>query len=392
MRTWWADTWLVMRRAMREGSAARSWRIVTGLLALVGLAVVVVPSLLGDDADPVRIGTIGEASTSVRGDVDAWAGSADIEVSWVTLDVEASPEEQVRQGEVDVALAPDATQIVTRSGLDPAVPTLLAQAVVGQETAALLADFGLSAEQVTALQQVQAPEQVEVGPARDPGRAFVGFMVGVALYLALLVVGIGVANAVALEKTNRIAEVLLTMLRPSQLLVGTVLGVATLGLVQLAAFALPAGVGIAVNDLLPDAGAALVDVALAITWFVLGLLLYTFAFAALAALVEKVSEVNSVTTPVSMVLVASYVVAVTAGAGAPQGAVATITSILPPTAPLVMPVRWASGLVPVWQLVLAMVLTVLASVAVAWLASRVYARGLVGTGRRQSLREVMRVG
>jgi ABC-2 type transport system permease protein len=57
---------------------------------------------------------------------------------------------------------------------------------------------------------------------------------------------------------------------------------------------------------------------------------------------------------------------------------------------MVMPVRWTSGLVPVWQLVLAMGLTALAAVGLAIVASRIYARGVATTGRRVRLLEVLR--
>ena len=64
-------------------------------------------------------------------------------------------------------------------------------------------------------------------------------------------------------------------------------------------------------------------------------------------------------------------------------------SLFPLTAPMAMPIRWASGLVPVWQLILAMVLTAAAAVLLVAVASAIYRRALLITGRRVKLREVL---
>jgi ABC-2 type transport system permease protein len=126
-----------------------------------------------------------------------------------------------------------------------------------------------------------------------------------------------------------------------------------------------------------------------VVWFVLGMLLYAFVFAALATLVEKVSEVGTATMPVNILLIGSYLVAVTVTVANPSSWGSVTASLFPLSAPLVMPVRWASGLVPVWQLALSMLLTAAAAALLAVLASRVYARGLARTGRRARLRDVL---
>jgi ABC-2 type transport system permease protein len=230
---------------------------------------------------------------------------------------------------------------------------------------------------------------VPVGPVADEGRAGVGFVVGIVLYLALILTGTGIATAVATEKSTRISEVLLAVLRPTQLLVGTVLGMGVLGLVQIGAIAVPAGIGLAAGSGLDLPASASGDIALGVVWFVLGLLLYAFVFAALATLVEKVTEVNTATLPVNVVLIGSYLLAVTVTVRDPNSWGSVLASLFPLSAPLVMPTRWASGLVPPWQLGLAMLLVALTAVGLALLASRIYARGLTLSGRRVRLREVL---
>jgi ABC-2 type transport system permease protein len=131
-------------------------------------------------------------------------------------------------------------------------------------------------------------------------------------------------------------------------------------------------------------------VALALVWFVLGLLLYAFAFAALGALVDKPTDVGSATLPANLMLVGSYLVGLIVAAQNPNSWFATAASMFPFSAPLVMPIRWASGMVAQWQLVVAIVFTAGTAVATALLASRIYARGVTRTGKRLGLREAFR--
>jgi ABC-2 type transport system permease protein len=194
---------------------------------------------------------------------------------------------------------------------------------------------------------------------------------------------------VATEKSSRISEVLLTALRPTQLLVGTVAGMGALALVQVAALAVPAAIGLATNDVLELPSATSGDIALAVVWFLLGLLMYAFVFAALGALVDKPAEVGAAVMPANLLLVASYMLGIVVTIQDPNAWLSVFGSLFPLSAPLVMPIRWASGLVPTWQLVLAMGLVAATAVGLALLGARVYARGLTRTGRRVKLHEVL---
>jgi ABC-2 type transport system permease protein len=383
---WWTGTRLVAGRALGDGFSSRSWRIVTGVLLLLGLAIIIVPRLLGDQAVSYRLAYVDDLSDVVRAQLDTAAELGDFEVSYLAVD---DPEQAVRTGEANVALDPSASTLYVDSTLTPVFPALVSQAVLAQATTDALEQAGLDPQQIAQIAATSPPEQVPVGRVANEERAGVGFAVGIVLYMALILTGTSIATAVATEKTTRISEVLLAVLRPTQLLVGTVLGVGLLGLVQISALAVPAVVGLSTNDVLAVPASATADVAIGVVWFVLGKLLYAFVCAALATLVEKVSEVGTATMPVNILLIGSYLVAVTVTVANPSSWGSVTASLFPLSAPLVMPVRWASGLVPVWQLVLSMLLTAAAAALLAVLASRVYARGLARTGRRARLRDVL---
>ena len=214
-------------------------------------------------------------------------------------------------------------------------------------------EAGLTPRQIEQIRSVEPPAQVEVGD-EDESRAGIGFAVGVVLYMALTFAGSAIATTIGMEKSTRISEVLLAVLRPSQVLVGNVLAVGAVTLVQLVVLAAPLAVAVQVTDdigLPPLAGA---DLSLALVWFVLGFALYAFVFAAAAALVNKITEVTSAITPVTTTLLAAYLLGIFVATDDPNSVWSVALSLFPLTAPLTMPVRWASGEVPAWQLVLAM--------------------------------------
>jgi ABC-2 type transport system permease protein len=227
-----------------------------------------------------------------------------------------------------------------------------------------------------------------VGPVADADRAGVGFLVGIVLYLAVTFAGSAIATAVAMEKSTRISEVLLAVLRPSQVMVGTVLAVGIVTLGQLLLLTTPLALAAQVTDIgLPAAASG--DIALAVVWFVLGFAMYAFLFAAAGALVNKLSDLSSTIVPINVVLVAGYMVGIVVSASDSEGAASVVASLFPLSAPLVMPIRWAAGEVPVWQLVSAMTLTAVTAALLAAFASTVYRRALLITGRRARLRDVV---
>jgi ABC-2 type transport system permease protein len=388
---WWSGTRLVAGRAMAESARSRTWRTITALTLVAGLAVAIVPRLISHDGTTYRLATVGAAPAVIAATLEAAGSAGGFGVQLQEMPDESAAIAAVRAGDVDAALTgvgATATLYVLASG-SGAFPALVSQAAQAQATSAAMREAGLDPRQIARIQAITGPRQVPVSPVADAGRAAVGVVIGIVLYLSLLIAGATIAGAVATEKTSRICEVLLAVLRPTQLLVGTVAGVGVMMVVQIAAILVPSFIGIVTRGTTVIPVLAGADVGLAMAWFLLGLVLYAFVFAALGALVDKPSEVGSATLPANLMLVASYLVGVMLAATNPNSWGATIASIFPFSAPLVMPIRWASGLVPVWQLVVAMAVTAVTALATALLASRMYARGVTRTGRRLGLREAL---
>lgn len=386
-RGWWAGMALVAGRAIRESLRARSFRVTVIVLVLAsggGLAAI---ELLGGQPARYTLATVGPVDPGVRVRLDAAAEQGDFTVRYVREEDPAALEEAVRDGDVTAGLA--GRVVYTESGSGNPFTALLVQSVSDAARNDQLRRFGLDDRDIASLLQASAVRQVFVTGATNTPRFWVGYGVGILLYIVVWIAGMGIATAVATEKSARISEVLLPVLGPSQLLAGNVVAeTVVLGLMGVAA-AVPAAAGIAILgvDLPPLVGT---DLALGALWMALGFVLYVFAFAAAGALVDKVTEVSSAAAPLMAVIILGYVVSVSVVPADPGGGAATVLSLVPVTAPLAMPVRWATGQVPVWQLELAYALTALTVAAVIWAAAVIYRRAITRTGRRLSWREALR--
>jgi ABC-2 type transport system permease protein len=385
---WWEGTRLVAGRSLSDGLRSRTVRVTTLILLLVGLAVVLVPRMLSGDQPTYTLATVGQAPAPVRAQLDVAGEAAGFAVAYRAVADAPAVEAAVREGDATVGLA--GRTMYVRTDAPGAFPVLVAQAVVAEEGTTKLLEAGLTPEQIRAVSSIPPPDQVEVGPVQDAGRAAAGFIVGIVLYMAIMFSGNSIAMNVGVEKSTRIAEVLLAVLRPSQILVGNVVGIGLQTLAQLMVLAVPILAAITVSDGgldLPAVAAG--DITLGVAWFALGFLMYAFLFAGAAALVDKVTEVGSAIMPVTTVLVLSYLGAVLMVQQDPGSALSVALSMFPLTSPMAMPIRWSSGVVPEWQLAVSMLLAMGAAVLLAWFGSSVYRRALVITGRRLKLREVL---
>jgi ABC-2 type transport system permease protein len=129
-------------------------------------------------------------------------------------------------------------------------------------------------------------------------------------------------------------------------------------------------------------------VALVIVYFLAGYLLYACAFAAAGAIVSRQEDVQSSTAPLSLLLIGGYIAGVSAG---PDSTLATVLTMIPPIAPMVVPARAAQDALPLWELALSLALMAVAIVALIWLAARIYERAILRMGAPIRFREALRL-
>jgi ABC-2 type transport system permease protein len=179
---------------------------------------------------------------------------------------------------------------------------------------------------------------------------------------------------------------------PWQLLAGKVLGIGLLGLGQLLLTALAASVSAAVAVDAVDVPRLEVGlVAWLLVWFLAGYALWSVVYGALGALASRPEDAQAVSAPATVVLMCSYFLSFTALYD-PDSITSRIASLVPVTAPLVMPIRLARGQVAPWEAPLALVLAIITIYALVRLAGRIYAGGLLRIGGKVRVRDAWRLG
>ncbi len=228
------------------------------------------------------------------------------------------------------------------------------------------------------------------------------YFMGIILYTAILLYGINVMSSVLEEKTTHIVEVLVSSLRPFQLMLGKVLGVGAVSIFQFLIWGVAGRFLLArrASPLTPSELAGSGDVfqvphvsgatfALFIAYFLGGFLLYSAMFAAVGAMSSTEQEARQAQQPVAWMLVLSFV-SMFALLNDPNSTLAVTLSLIPFSAPIAMPVRWAAGSLPGYEIGLSLGILVVSIVAVTWIAARIYRVGILMTGKRPNLRELVR--
>jgi ABC-2 type transport system permease protein len=295
----------------------------------------------------------------------------------------------------------------------------MAQLVRQASTAIAVADrldrLGLEPTDQAAL---FAPAEYSVAWA-DPGRTdpttdevtqgtdyLLGYGLTILIFMMIILYGNWVAMSVVEEKSSRVMEVILNAATPFQLLTGKVLGVGSVAGVQYVAM-LAAGLAAlllqgTIADLLLGGGASSIDLPEGLTpgllvvlvvYGVLGFLLYAVLYAAAGSLVSRQEDVNQVVTPMSMISVAGYLIALYTGTGLLEidSNLLVVLSMVPFLSPFLMVSRAGSGDVAIWEYALSISLLVIAIAVALWIAARIYAAGVLLYGQRPSVRTIWRL-
>lgn len=249
-----------------------------------------------------------------------------------------------------------------------------------------------------------------------------GGVVGYAMFFIILFYGMQVMRSVMEEKINRIVEVLISSLKPFELMMGKVIGVGLVGLTQI-------GIWLVLMPLIYIIGAALFGInaesmgnintgnipveqiamtsqdkigqiflevramnwwlilPLTLFYFLAGYFAYSALFAAIGSAVgEDINEANSLTLPVMMPLMFSMYIGISA-VNAPDSSLAVWSSMIPLVSSIVMPVRLPFS-PPWWQIVVSVVSLIIFSIFLVWLAARIYRVGILMYGKKASFKEL----
>lgn len=303
------------------------------------------------------------------------------------------PDDVLESGRVEY-WARDAGGSLVRGSVRPAA-TAAVRRLQAQE-------MGLDAEAAERLArpvELESYRITEEGAARDEGQsALLAHVLGLAIYMAVIIYGAMMLRAAVTEKTNKTVEIILSSVRPWQLMLGKILGVGAVGLTQLAVW-----LTIIVGFLVYAAGAqAFAEVEflqnlplgvdtlfLFIGLFLTGYFLYAGLYASVGAVASNEQEIQQLQLPVTLLLVVPLFV-IPVVLEAPSSTASVILSWIPLFSPILFMVRYVLDAASAWEIPFVFGLQVLAILLVAWLGGRIYRVGLLMTGKRPTLPELIR--
>lgn len=261
-------------------------------------------------------------------------------------------------------------------------------------------------------------------------KAFIGGGFGYLIMMFIIIYGGFVMRSVIEEKTSRIIEVIISSVKPFQLMMGKIIGTSLAGITQFIIWIISASILLTVLILVFDLDPASFDTsrqfakngipvassvsnmsekALALgaeiykipwvmlisffmVYFLLGYLIYSSIYAAIGAAVDNETDTQQFVFPVILPLMLAIYVGFFSVFNNPHGPIAVAFSLFPLTSPIVMLMRLSSGIgeggVPVWQVVLSILLLIITFIGIVWLAAKIYRIGILMYGKKPSYKEL----
>jgi len=243
------------------------------------------------------------------------------------------------------------------------------------------------------------PQRVSATGSRSEGSmgaALLAIVLFFILYISIIMWGQQVLTGVLEEKGSRVIEVVLSSLTPFELMLGKLLGICLLGLTQLAVWlgtmlvVTAPGVAATLAFLPPGVSLPTLSAAMLINFvllFILGFLAYATLYAAIGASFNNLQEAQQA-SGIAMVFVVIPVMIMYPVINDPNSTMATVLSLIPMFTPLLMPLRIAVDMPPLWQLALAYVLTIGFVIGMVWICARIYRVGILMYGKKPTFQEI----
>jgi ABC-2 type transport system permease protein len=258
----------------------------------------------------------------------------------------------------------------------------------------------------------------------------IGFLFAFAIYMFILLFGLQVMRGVIEEKTSRIVEVIISSVKPFELMTGKIIGIAMVGLTQFLIWVVFTVILVMLastfifNDMYDAAVQAqelqvakniqaadmpqmmnnssnevfdlifnrinwYLMIGLFLFYFIFGYLMYAALFAAIGSAVDNETDTQQFMWPVTIPLIFAFIVAQLSIEN-PESSTVFWTSLFPLTSPVVMMVRVAMGSAPLWELLLSMSLLIAGFLCCTWLAAKIYRTGILMYGKKVTYKELFK--
>jgi ABC-2 type transport system permease protein len=239
--------------------------------------------------------------------------------------------------------------------------------------------------------------KVEKGGKTRKG-SIMDFVVPIALalviYMMILMYGVAIMNGVLEEKNSKVVEVILSAVRPFELMMGKIVGIASVGLLQYGIWFMAGALIYLANPMnfqaqMDGSPVKPLQLILLVLYFLLGFIFYASLYAAIGASCTTQQETQQWQMPIAFGLIIPFMLMMPT-LMTPNASWVVALSLFPVTSPITMLLRVGAVEVPLWQIVASLGLLALGTIGVAWAAAKVYRIGILMTGKRPSIPEILR--
>ncbi len=389
---------LVALRELKERGKSKPYLFTSVITILLVLTIIILPAVIGTDTETYDVGSVGSGNSEIAATAELLANIGDESDSPASVNIELvefadvdAAEAALLAGDVDVVLVDGNKLIVERQGgfFGNGGPTGLLQQAAGaialEEAVAAGGQTASDVVEIISSETLEVTALVETN--EEEGQTSVVAYFGlILLYMAIILYGTWILTGVTEEKSNRVVEVMISTIRPWQLLAGKIVGIGILALVQFVGTITVAAIAANLFASFDIPSIPLLSVANLALWFILGFLLYAVLFGAAGSLVGRLEDAQSAAMPMTMFSVIGFFAGFFV-LGDPDGVVAVVTTFIPFTAPFTVPIRVSLEAIPAWQFALAVLITLLSIYGAVRFAGRIYAGSILKSGARTKLKE-----
>ena len=405
------EFWIIFKHAFLSKAKTKSFVITTAIM----IAGIFLFANISKIIDTVQTMTGGGYDEQVLYVVDESGQLADrLTLQLSGMKVEQSSEskealiEKLTSEEIDsvLTLAVDSQGVIeaeytTMSLMDFAIPMQIQEALQSIQTEMKAEELSLNGEQVQTLFTPIQFEQKNVSPSAksedelNQARVLVYVLMFV-IYLSVIMYSSMIAMDVANEKSSRVMEILISSVSPVKHMFAKVLGIGSLGIVQILIYGLAGFVALKTSatevpggfgDFFSFSDLNVGTLIYAAVFFLLGYFLYATLAALLGSLVSRVEDVQQMIMPMTLLIVAAFIIAAT-GLGNPEIGYLKYASYFPFFAPLVMFLRVGMLELPMWEPLLSIAIMLVTIFLLGWFGARVYKGGVLMYGPSRSLKDI----
>ncbi|MGM9923485.1 MAG: ABC transporter permease [Bacillus sp. (in: firmicutes)] len=401
--------WVVLSHTYMSKLKTKSFIITTAVMLAIILLMSNITSIIGffDDGEKEKIGVMDESGQFYES-LAAQLKETESDLQVKEISSEKDGRKQIEAGDLTgyLIIGQDEQGLPTgtykaNTISDENINNELSQALTNIKNRLVTESLNISPEQIASLYSPAAFDKVAIQESAktteelNQARGLV-YVILFIIYFGVIVYSGMIASEVAGEKTSRVMEILISSVSPVQQMFAKILGIALLSMTQMLLFF---GVGYfslkkALADL-PDGfssylgfGESSVETIIyAVVFALLGYFLYATIAAFLGSLVSRVEDVQTMITPMTMLVVVAFMLAMF-GLGNPEASFVKITSFIPPFTPMLMFLRVGMLEVPFWEVAVSIGLLVVTIIALAIFGAKVYRGGVLMYGKGSSFKVI----